>query len=175
MSFDGLCETEWTSILLLFKDSSLYQTWAYGEIRWGKKCLEHAVLRKDGEVVAAAQVIVKKMPLVSRGIAYITWGPLWRTYRNTNDIECLRIILNEIKKEYVQRRRHFLRVATNVSEEKGTIVSGIFDEIGFKESNREKQYRSLILDLTPPLEEIRKKLQQKWRNQLNRAEKTIYP
>ena len=64
-------------MLDLFDDANIYQTAAYGEVRWGKKNLSRLVLKRDGEVVGIAQLrIIRPTPL-KFGMAYLRWGPLW--------------------------------------------------------------------------------------------------
>ena len=74
----SLSEAEWYECLSQFDDATIYQTHAYGAVRWGQDKLSHAVIRRDGEVVGAAQAVIYKIPVIQAGIAYIPWGPLWR-------------------------------------------------------------------------------------------------
>src|SRR5579872_2619209 len=68
----------WTRVLEVFGDVNLYQTWAYSATRWGSRRLAHVVLKREGQVVAAAQVVVITVPFLPLGLAYVKWGPLWR-------------------------------------------------------------------------------------------------
>jgi lipid II:glycine glycyltransferase (peptidoglycan interpeptide bridge formation enzyme) len=47
----------------------------------------------------------------------------------------------------------------------------IFSKLGFEERPRLSTYHTLLLDLSPPIDEIRKNLHKKWRNRLNKSEK----
>ena len=61
----------------LFNDANIYQTSAYGGVRWGEKNLSRLVLKRDGEVLGIAQLrIIRPTPL-KFGMAYLRWGPLW--------------------------------------------------------------------------------------------------
>jgi lipid II:glycine glycyltransferase (peptidoglycan interpeptide bridge formation enzyme) len=78
-----------------------------------------------------------------------------------------------LETEYVGKRGLFLRILPNAV--KGTPRAAMFAS-AFARFRSERfgpgdSYRTFILDLDPPLEELRRRLDQKWRNQLNRAEK----
>src|SRR5262249_54282300 len=81
----GLSEEAWTSVIEGFDDTLLMQTWPYGARRWGAENLSHLVLRRNGHVAAAAQVVIMKIPLLGPGIAYVKWGPLWRPRAQEKD------------------------------------------------------------------------------------------
>ena len=38
---DRATPADWSAMLDLFEDANLYQTWSYGEVRWGGKNLSH--------------------------------------------------------------------------------------------------------------------------------------
>src|SRR5579863_8169695 len=73
---DRASESEWSRLVEQFLDSSIYQTWSYGATRWGKRNVSHLVLRRDCEVVAAAQLRIVRPAQMRIGVAYLRWGPL---------------------------------------------------------------------------------------------------
>jgi len=170
---DGIVEPEWAGLLDRFQDANIYQTWSYGAVRWGEKHLSHLVLRRDDEVVAIAQLRIIHFPLVGGGVAYLRWGPLCHLRDIEFEPEVLRQMAAALYEEYVQKRGLLLRVLPNAFADSpragffGTAFSQL-TRTPLKTGNAE---RTLLLDLTPSLEELRKHLDQKWRNQLNRAEK----
>src|SRR3954465_13655796 len=83
VSVDQIGEKHWNEVLLRFADASIYQTWAYGAVCWGEKQLSHLLLKRGGEVVAAAQLRLVRLPLLNKGVAYLRWGPLWRLRGHT--------------------------------------------------------------------------------------------
>jgi lipid II:glycine glycyltransferase (peptidoglycan interpeptide bridge formation enzyme) len=165
-------EAEWNELLLQFDDATIYQTYAYGVVRWGHDKLSHIVIRRDGEVVGAAQAIIYKVPVIQVGIAYIPWGPLWRKKGADASLATLTAILASLKKEYCEKRGLLLRMTPGIWEEAiGVEAKGIFEAAGYVRCADVAPYRTLMLDLTRDPAEIRMKLDQKWRNQLNRSEK----
>src|ERR1041385_3162014 len=66
VSLDDVSEAEWNELLPRFADANIYQTWAYGAVCWGEKQLSHLLLRRDAEVVAAAQLRIVRVPLLNK-------------------------------------------------------------------------------------------------------------
>jgi lipid II:glycine glycyltransferase (peptidoglycan interpeptide bridge formation enzyme) len=77
--------------------------------------------------------------------------------------------LGGLKEEYAGRRKLQLRIAPNVVDADAPGFREFLDHEEFRPSG--KIYRTLVLDLKPSLMDLRKGLDQKWRNQLNRSEK----
>jgi len=114
---------------------------------------------------------MKKMPIVKAGIAYIPWGPIWYSRGEEINYDNLLQLLKAVKQEYVLKRGLLLRIAPKEIESFDDRITTIFVRKGFKRDPSVVSSRTLMLDLTPSLEDIRKNLAQKWRNQLNRAER----
>jgi lipid II:glycine glycyltransferase (peptidoglycan interpeptide bridge formation enzyme) len=170
---DRATPAEWSRMLDLFDDANIYQTLAYGEVRWGGKNLSHLVLKRDGEIVAMAQVrIVRPTPL-KFGMAYLRWGPLCERRGRAPDPDVSANMARALEEEYVGKRRLFLRVLPNAfagSPRAGAIQSA-FGRFTREPLTADNTYRTFILDLAPALDELRAGLDKKWRNQLTRSEK----
>lgn len=174
IEIDTVSKEEWTDILLQFDDATIYQTWSYGAIRWNGNNLSHLIVKKNGEVIGMTQVTIKKLPFVGAGIAYIPWGPLWQKKKEERNYENLLGTITALQEEYVTRRGLFLRIVPHIIEDGGTGTDRVFsilENIGFRRNSSVSKYRTFLVDLSPSLSEIRKRLDQKWRNQLNRSEK----
>jgi lipid II:glycine glycyltransferase (peptidoglycan interpeptide bridge formation enzyme) len=171
ISVDQINKTEWEQLLLEFDDASIYQTWSYGAVRWGEVNLSHIVIKQNDEMIAAAQLRIIKIPVLGAGIAYLPWGPMWRRKGQRININVFQKIIYALKEEYVIKQGLLLRINPNVVEENNEAIVSILDKTGFQKKIKIKPYRTLMLDLSPTMSEIRKSLDQKWRNQLNRSEK----
>ena len=168
---DLIGKTEWSELLRTFDDATIYQTWSYGSVRWGEDDLSHLLLKRDNKVAGLAQVTIKKLPLFQAGIAYIPWGPIWRIRGEESNLENLRQIVKALKDEYVLSRSLLLRIAPKEVEGNNDEIVSILEAEGFRKKWSIPPERTLVVDLTPSIEQLRKTLDQKWRNQLNRAEK----
>jgi len=170
---DAVTAAEWSELLGRFEDANLYQTWSYGAVRWGEENLSHLILRRNREVVGLAQVRIVCSPLVKRGVAYLRWGPLCELCGHELELETTRQMALALYEEYVRKRRLFLRILPNAfaGSQRAGLFQTAFSQFSKASSNHANTERTFLLNLSPPLEELRKKLDQKWRNQLNRAEK----
>jgi len=170
---DGIDSTEWEQRLGLFEDANLYQTWSYGAVRWGQRNLSHLVLRRDREVVAMAQLRIVRPGKLKFGIAYLRWGPL--CHRKGWDLESasVQVMADALYEEYARKRGLFLRILPNafLDTPRAELFRSAFSAYRTEPFAAGDTYRTFLLDLEPPLDVLRKKLDQKWRNQLNRAEK----
>ena len=160
-------------MLDLFDDANIYQTFAYGEVRWGKKNLSRLLLKRDGVVLGMAQLrIIRPTPL-KFGIAYLRWGPIFERRGRPSDPEVAQLMAAALIAEYVEKRRLFLRVIPNafIGSPRASAIQTAFSSFTQEPLASENTYRTFVLDLAPPLEELRRNLDRKWRNQLTRAEK----
>lgn len=170
---DGQTPESWSAILDQFEDANIYQSWAYGAVRWGAKNLSHLVLRREGQVIAAAQFRIARVPVLPAGVAYLRWGPLCHRKGQPLHTAVVREMLVQLQREYGQRRGLSLKVIANAfaNENRATEYAAAMTNAGLAPEADASPYRTVVVDLTPAPEAMRKALDQKWRNQLNRSEK----
>jgi hypothetical protein len=158
----------WYELLQQFDDASIYQTWSYGTARWGTKNLSHLVLKRDGEVCAIAQAAMVAIPFLKRGAAYIPWGPAWRRGGKAPEHQDKEQMIRALSEEYAHRRRLLLRVTPMESAGEDDGVKEGFERNGFRCT--EKRYRTLLIDLRDPMNDVLKKASRRWRRSLKAAE-----
>ena len=170
---DQTTPAEWSQLLDLFDDANIYQTFAYGQVRWGAKNLSHLVLKRDGQVLGMAQLrIIRPTPL-KFGIAYLRWGPMFERRGKPLDREVAPLLARALIAEYVDKRRLFLRILPNAfaGSARAEVMQSAFSDFTPEPLTFENTYRTFVLDLAPKAEELRKNLDPKWRNKLSGAEK----
>jgi lipid II:glycine glycyltransferase (peptidoglycan interpeptide bridge formation enzyme) len=173
VEIDQASSSAWSAMLDQFDDANIYQTAAYGEVRWGAKNLSRLVLKRDGKEVGLAQFrIIRPTPL-KFGIAYLRWGPLWERRGQQPDDEAPSRLARAIEDEYMKARKLCVRILPNAFE--GTARAGVFHS-SFAEFTREgtssaDSYRTFLVDLSPSSEKLRAGLDAKWRNKLKQAER----
>ena len=173
VAVDEVGDESWSDLINQFADANIYQTGPYGIVRWGPQRLSRLVLLR-GEVVASVAQVALAGPVKARtGIAFVRWGPLWRRSDGDIDQRTPEMMARALRDEYVLRRGLYLRVLPNAAV--GTSRGEEFEE-AFRLYEREsfkagESYRTIEVDLSGPLDAVRKRLDQKWRNQLNRAER----
>jgi hypothetical protein len=170
---DRATAPEWSEFLDRFQDATIYQTWSYGAVRWGARNLSHLVLRRGNEVAAIAQLRLVRLSLLRGGIAYLRWGPLSHLRGRELEPAVFRAMARALHEEYVQRRGLMLRVLPPAfaGSPQAEVSQAAFSGLGAAFGGSAGRERTFLLELGPSLEDLRKNLQQKWRNQLNRAEK----
>ena len=163
---------EWAQMIDLFCDANVYQTWAYGRVRWGTKNLSHLVLRRSGEVLGIAQVRIVQPTRLNFGMAYLRWGPLYERCGKPIDPAVTECMARALEAEYAVKRKLFLRVVPNafVGSSRAAVMQSAFGRFTGEAGAEHNTYRTLLLDLAPGLDELRRSLDKKWRNQLSRAE-----
>ncbi len=170
---DRATQEEWSGMLDCFEDANIYQTWSYGAVRWGGKNLSHLVLKRDGDVVAMAQLRIVRPTKLNFGMAYLRWGPLCHRRGTELDAEVAMGMAQALRDEYAGKRRLLLQILPNafVATQRGALFQSAFYGFTQESSTPANLYRTFVVDLTPSLDELRKNLDKKWRNQLTRSEK----
>jgi lipid II:glycine glycyltransferase (peptidoglycan interpeptide bridge formation enzyme) len=170
---DRAIPEEWSGMLDEFEDANIYQTRAYGAVRWGRKNLSHLVLKRDGEVVAIAQLRIIRPTRLDFGMAYLRWGPLCHRRGRDLDAEVTARMAEALREEYVGKRRLLLQILPNafLGTQRGTLFQSAFSDFTHEPSAPANLYRTFVLDLAPSLDQLRKNLDAKWRNKLTQSEK----
>jgi lipid II:glycine glycyltransferase (peptidoglycan interpeptide bridge formation enzyme) len=160
-------------MLELFNDANVYQTWSYGQVHWGRKSLSHLVLKRSGEVVGMAQLRIVRPTRLNFGMAYLRWGPLCERRGRPLDSEVVTRMASALEAEYIRKRKLFVRILPNVfvGSHRAAAFQSAFCGFDPEPSLPDNTYRTFLVDLAPGLEELRRKLDAKWRNHLARAEK----
>jgi lipid II:glycine glycyltransferase (peptidoglycan interpeptide bridge formation enzyme) len=168
---DSLDKHRWHDIVQEFDDANLMQTWSYGAARWGQDKLSHVVLKRNGEIVAAAQVVVIKVPLLGAGLAYVRCGPLWQNRHSQRSLETLRSMLRTLRHIYEVRGKLLLRIFPAGTEDGSAEIRSTFLKEGFKRNLRIGTPRTAFIDLSHSLEQLRCSLKPTWRRNLVLAER----
>lgn len=160
-------------MLDLFNDANVYQTWSYGQVRWGRENLSHLVLRRDGEVLGIAQLRIVRPTKLKFGMAYLRWGPLCERRGRPLQQEVVTRMAEALEKEYVENRKLFVRVLSNafVDSPRAAIFHSAFSRFTPEPLVADNTYRTFLLDLAPACSELRKNFDPKWRNKLSGAER----
>jgi GNAT acetyltransferase-like protein len=164
---------EWRSLTAQFHDHNFRHSWEYAAamaIRWSAK-VENLVITSDGKVAGLASVRIKSVPGLGSGIAYVSGGPLVRERGDDAAGLRLQIVLDAMKREYVDRRRLLLRVAPLIGDPEWNLVQErCFRATGFVSAEHARAYKTILVDLSRPLAEVRAGFVKRWRRNLRKAE-----
>jgi lipid II:glycine glycyltransferase (peptidoglycan interpeptide bridge formation enzyme) len=167
--FDPVDGVEWSRRLDIMPESNLLQTWAYGEAKaqTGTWKVERAVIVEEKREFGLVQMFIKKIPLIGGGLVWINRGPLLCEPARS-DFRKWHEVLEALRLHWVEERRMLLRVALPHRE---MIDLAQVVPRGFRLAESGAGAHSARLDLFQPLESLRRQLDQKWRNGLNKAER----
>ncbi|AJE02806.1 lipid II:glycine glycyltransferase FemX [Geobacter pickeringii] len=170
--FDRVTREEWSSLLRLFDDATIIQTWDFPESVCPGQQVSRLVLRRGEEVVALAQARIVATPLIARGIAYVAWGPLWRRQGRAPSLEIFDAALAALQNEFVERRKLLLRISPNIVGSEFPEARRMLAERGFSKARQAGDYRTIMIDISVPLPEVRGNLERTRRQHLANAERT---
>jgi lipid II:glycine glycyltransferase (peptidoglycan interpeptide bridge formation enzyme) len=171
VEFTHFEENEWEKIISQLQDSNLYQTSSYDQIKYGKQQVSQMLIKIRNKVVSAAQVRIVRVPVLGYGIAYVFWGPMWRSFREARNPEIFRQSIRALRNEFSLRQGLVVRIFPKVYKIEDENLIEILKEEGYSPYHSSDINRTLILSLESSLPDLRASLNQKWRNCLNRSEK----
>lgn len=173
VAIERVGEDKWQEIAPCFLDYNFRQCWQYGQALATLRgaVTEHIVVWRGENCIAAADVRLKRIPVMGGGLAYISGAPMTRKGRG-DDIDALSCALEALVQEYVKKRGMILRLFLAPGPQSWMDEArSVFRQLDFSETDSVRIYRTFLLDISGSEEKIRKNLAQKWRNCLNRAEK----
>jgi CelD/BcsL family acetyltransferase involved in cellulose biosynthesis len=164
---------EWESCTARFRDHSYRQTWAYGVQLADKRgaASEHVAIRRGSETVGLADVRIRRLPLVGGGLAYVSGGPLvGRLDDPAGELDRFELAVDALAREFVHRRGLTLRIVAPIGlPEHNRAVADRLQVAGFTRTEHGDDYRTVLLDVDRPLEELRASFHKHWRRHLNGA------
>jgi lipid II:glycine glycyltransferase (peptidoglycan interpeptide bridge formation enzyme) len=160
---------DWNSVFEKFVDSNIYQTEAFTKYSQGGDSAERFILKKDDEIKCAALVRIKVIPKLSRGLAYIRWGPMCNVSKLSSDLSALNSALRFLYEEYVLKRKLVLRIFSGLYVQEESPFHELFTINNFKPNCVSS--KTIILDITKDECELRNSFRKKWRYTLKQAEK----
>lgn len=119
----------------------------------------------EREPVGYAALRVKAIPLLGGGLAYLHGGPATRRQGEAHDEGLFASCLAELARHCAARH-----LTLRVSPPGYDSPDGSFRPLGFVPSGA-SDGPTIVLDLTPSLEDLRGRLAGKWRTDLNRGER----
>ena len=169
-------ETEWPTYARQFRDLSFEQSLTYGRAATARiggkmRCL---VLEREGQLIAAAQVRIKTLPGLGRGIAWIASGPLLLPLDGPAPPPAvIAEVFAALRAELALRQGHILRLRLpGIAFHEQGMITSIAQTTGFAPTNRAPVYRSIAIDLRQDESALMANLNGKWRTDLRYALKS---
>lgn len=164
---------DWRDSVKRFEDYSFQQNLEYNSrlAKLHNASCEHVRIQADNEIIGVATVRIKMIPFIKVGMAYITGGPLTR-HLNSDSAPRLEECINALKGEYVDNRKLTLRFILPLGPSKWVeLANERMLRLGFVSSTATRPYRTMVVDIGRPEDEIRGSFDKKWRYYLKQAEK----
>ena len=169
LDFKLVDRNEWDRFIDSSEESTIYQTSRYAEIRWGENSIFRFLLERKSKAVVGCQIAVKRFSATNVGFAYCAWGPIFRSTDERNQ-EITDVLIQKTVEFFPSRAVAIRFRPFEYTHEKG-VVQNALQKAGFLQNNSKDKYSTLLLSLDKDLATIRKSLRQKWRSDLNRAER----
>ena len=166
--FDQADLEDWYRLIGEFDDAIVHQLGFFGS-DWYRDEVSYFVLRQNGVAIAAAQIVLKSVPLLGHVSAAIRLGPLWQRRGAERDPEIFRLALRELRDEYVHRRGLVLRIMPRVVESDAGELEELFRIEGYRRYALQPPVVSYVVDLMRSLDELRSGLSKTWRYNLKGA------
>lgn len=165
----GATEARWREIAAGCPEYSLLQCWSYGEAKaaLGGVAVERCLILEGDGVIGIAQALVRKIPFLTAGLAWINRGPLLAAGR-AGDSETIFAALQALRRHWTIERGYYLLLAPAVCEAR--LSPAELRRAGFCLASR-SGWASARLDLTLPVETLKANLRKNWRNSLSRAQR----
>jgi lipid II:glycine glycyltransferase (peptidoglycan interpeptide bridge formation enzyme) len=127
------------------------------------------IVRTDAGYIGAAAVRVRCLPMIKRGIAYVSSGPLLNPSETDNSLQT---VLSALKKHLVEKEGHILLVRMAIAPTTGqTVLAEDFATLGFLSTDLVRSYKTVLIELMKDETALRAQLHSKWRNMLNQSAK----
>lgn len=168
-----MTQEAWDGAVRALDELSLVQTGAYGVMRAGEKgymCVRH-VWEDGGVIVAAAQAVVRTVPFVGKRVVWINRAPMLRRADAPDAPALRRQCLDDLRTYWTTERGAFLCVSPpwNASlVAKTPLVDAPWRAL------TTDGWSSAILDLSEPIDTIRRRLDKRWRNSLANAQRQSF-
>lgn len=174
VTIDEVTPAEWERAAQVFADYTIYQTWAYQQVRaeTDHHHVHRVVVRDEsGRVCSLCHVRVKAVEAVRLRVGYVQWGPLLRlkTGERTGSVE----MFEALKEALLQKGVNVLRLVPNVpvSGDEPAVVD-MLAQAGFGRVPGLPPYRTFRVDAHDNEEGIRARLRKSFRRDLKKAEET---
>lgn len=174
LDFRLVAADDWDAIVVQFKDCVHEQAECFNGQRWNTDQLERVAFYHNGELVAAAQLMLLAVPWLKTGFAVCKWGPLWRRKGSHSDFANLpyfKAALAGLQKVYAHDRGWFLSIFPHADPDYGEYEEQALRDNKFQAGESLTAPHRYFVNCQLDELSLRQSLLQKWRYNLKKAEK----
>lgn len=164
----------WSGITTQFSDFGFEQSKTYADSMAQniRAKTQFFAVYQGSRLIGAACARIRTLPFLDHGVAYISGGPMIRIDGADLDLEKHRLVLDALKTEMVQKRKHHLLIRAPIEAIRRNEMEVNFLDLGFSDTQRARSYRTIFVDVTPDEPQMRSNLAAKWRTDLNYSQKS---
>lgn len=170
---DRINREEWDRYAKSFADYSVYQTWAYQQVRaemTGQQVSRILVRDKSNNIQMMCQIRIKHLKPLGLTIGYAQWGPLVDAKKAM--LKCSIRALEAFRETYLGSKVKVLRIVPNAKANRiGNEFAAMLKSAGFEYVSYAKPHLTMILSINGSEEQMRAKLHRSWRRGLLKAER----
>lgn len=158
---------EWREFLNRTHKTPWTQTFQYASAvaKVAQQATHFATIEKNSAVIGIVAIQELKFGPIHH--VTITRGPLWlRGHETTQNLKDFSKVFNQAYPKRLLRRIRWMPEWTFAENESLNFI----EESGLKKSKQ--SFETLWMDLTPSMDELKKRLQPKWRGHLHKAERS---
>jgi len=167
---DNFKVDEWRRRAATFADYSIYQTWAYQQVRVENsgQNISRIIIKDENEnTVLMAQVRIKKLP-VGLSVGYVQFGPLARNEQG--GLSCTAEALAEFRQACVGPIVSVLRLVPNIRKgQLGDQLEPMLESAGFNRVQNIPLYHTMLVSLMESENEIFSRIYKEGRRLIRRA------
>jgi len=158
----------WNEALARFPCAHVLQSYEWGEFKsrhgWQPSRL---LFVRDGQSVAAASVLLRRLPSGPWGVMYVPKGPALEY----SDVESMTAVLAELERLARERRAIFVKIDPDVTADRSD-VRRLLEGRGWRASGEQIQFRNtMLIDLRRSEEELLSAMKAKWRYNVRLAQR----
>lgn len=173
IEMDAFSSAQWDAWAYEFVDRTIYQTWAYQQIRAenDRQRLSRAVIRDStGRIVMMGQVRIKRLIPLPISIGYVQWGPL---HVRRNGESALDPEIWKLFRDAYHPYADILRVVpiTLRDGREGPLLDSLH-AAGFNRASVALPYHTYYLSLEGGEQAIQDRFHRSWRRGLKKAEQS---
>lgn len=169
---DNINREEWDKHANNFADYSIYQTWAYQQVRAemaGQQVSRILVRDRRNNIQMMCQIRIQRLKPLGLKIGYVQWGPLVCARKET--LKCSIRALEALRETYLGSKVKVLRVVPNAEANRiGNEFAAMLKSAGFEYVSSAKPHLTMMVSVDDPEEQIRGRLHRSWRRGLLKAE-----
>lgn len=161
-------EEKWNTFIQSSSHASILQSYEWGKVKNGSwQPFYVAVVDEEEDILAAALILKRALPLVNRSIFYCPRGPVF----GSSDPDLLAFFFNEIKRFAKKEHVFVFRCDPEIPESETGFVNNLTD-CGLRYNPENIQPRgTILLDIRPDAESLLKSFHHKTRYNIKLSEK----